>query len=202
MLEQLFLQTILKYSSNQSYNDQCWREIEKQYSSKSRHYHNLIHLEKMFEELEEVKAKIKNLDSLIFAIFYHDIIYKARKSDNEYQSAILFEKRISKTSFEFIQDCKRKIELTKEHLNSDDQEVNYLMDLDLSILGKSPDEYLIYSKNIRQEYIIYPDFLYYKGRRKALESLLNLESLFKTDYFKLKYEEQAQMNLKNELLSL
>jgi predicted metal-dependent HD superfamily phosphohydrolase len=41
------------------------------------------------------------------------------------------------------------------------------LDADLSILGKDLDTYLAYTKMIRKEYSIYPDFLYKPGRKKG-----------------------------------
>ncbi|MBB5267047.1 hypothetical protein [Algibacter amylolyticus] len=202
MIKEKFLNLMTKYSDNEKYNLECWSEIEKHYTSKSRHYHNLEHLENMLIELENVKSQIRNLDTLLFSIYYHDIVYKATRSDNEHQSAIVFEKRINKTSFDGIIDCMNQIEATKEHKHSTDNDTNILLDLDLSVLGKSTEEYSKYSKNIRKEYRVYPDFMYRKGRKKALKNIIELNSIFKTDYFISKYESQAKENLKFELEQL
>lgn len=83
-------------SDNKKYNLECWNEIEKNYSSKSRHYHNLEHLENMFNELNNIESKINDLDTLLFSVYYHDIIYKSTKKDNELQSALIFEKKYLK----------------------------------------------------------------------------------------------------------
>lgn len=202
MLKETFIDLISKYSDNEEYNTKCWFEIEKAYSSKSRHYHNLDHLENLLVELEKVKTAIKDIDSLLFSIFYHDLVYKATKSDNEHQSALLFEKRITKTSFSQIDKCKTQIDLTKEHKPSKETDTNFLLDIDLSILGKSPEVYKKYTEDIRKEYKIYPDFIYRKGRAKVLKSILELEAIFKTDFFKIVYEKQARENLTAELNQL
>lgn len=202
MIKTRFLDLIGKYSDNQEYNLACWTEIHKNYSARSRYYHNLQHITSMIEELYKLESEIEDLDTLLFSIYYHDIIYKSTKSDNEYQSALLFEKRIAKTSFLHLEKCKTQIEATKEHKLSNDSDTNLLIDLDLSVLGKSPEEYIKYSENIRKEYNIYPDFMYKKGRKKVLEHFLNKDSIFKTEYFINRYEQQAINNLKTELLSL
>lgn len=202
MLKDRFLNLMSKYSDDKNYNLQCWNEIEKNYSSKSRYYHNLEHLENMFAELDKVLQQVNKLDSLLFAIYYHDIIYVPTKSDNEHQSALLFKNRISATSFPNLNECIAQIEATKEHKLSRDKDTNILLDLDLSILGKSKEEYQKYCKNIRKEYHIYPDFMYRNGRKKVLLNLLKLDSIYKTDYFKQEYENQAKENLKHELNQL
>lgn len=197
-----FLELITKYSSNENYNIKCWLEIEKNYSSKSRYYHNLEHIENMIIELQSISTKVKNLDAIYFAIFYHDIIYKSTRSDNEYQSAVLFKERISKTSFKYINEVFMQIEETKAHKLSKNNDTNILLDLDLTVLGKSSKDYKIYCKNIRKEYKIYPNFMYKKGRKKALKSILELKSIYKTDFFIHKYEKQARQNLTEELNQL
>ncbi len=202
MLKERFLKLISKYSDDVQYNIECWEEIKKSYSSKYRHYHNLLHIENMLLELENVKSQIKNLDTILFAIYYHDLVYKTTKTDNEYQSAQVFEKRISKTSFHNLRECKAQIESTKHHKHSADDDTNILLDLDLSILGKSPKEYQKYSENIRKEYRIYPDFLYRRGRTKVIKSMLESDSIFKINYFINKYENQARANLRSELQQL
>ena len=156
----------------------------------------------MLAELDEAKFQIDNLDALLFAIYYHDIIYKSTKSDNEHQSALMFEKRISKTSFSFLSECMVQIESTKGHKLLANNDTNILLDLDLSILGKSPKEYKIYCENIRKEYRIYPDFMYKKGRIEVLKNFLELDAIYKTDIFKQEYENQAKENLEVELNQL
>jgi predicted metal-dependent HD superfamily phosphohydrolase len=202
MIKEKFLNLIRKYSKNEDYNLECWNEIENNYSSKSRHYHNLDHLENMLSELSKIQSEVKDLDCLLFAIYYHDIIYKSTKSNNEHQSALTFENRIVKTSFEKLNECMSQIEATKEHKISDDYDTNLLLDLDLSVLGKTSEEYKKYSESIRKEYQIYPDFMYRKGRKKVLKSILELDFIYKTDYFKRMYENQAKENLRLELKQL
>ncbi|WP_245795793.1 hypothetical protein [Epilithonimonas mollis] len=50
----------------------------------------------MILELGEVKDKISDYDSILFSIFYHDIIYKATSKDNEEKSAELTKIRLEK----------------------------------------------------------------------------------------------------------
>lgn len=197
-----FLNLMGKYSESENYNLQCWNEIESNYSSKNRHYHNLEHLENMLSELHKIQSKVENLDTLLFAIYYHDIIYKTTKNDNEQQSALIFENRIKKTSFGNLDKCMCQIRATKAHKLSKDNDTNILLDLDLTILGKSPEEYKRYCDNIRQEYSIYPDFIYRIGRRKILKNILELDFIYKTAFFRQEYENQAKENLIFELKKL
>jgi predicted metal-dependent HD superfamily phosphohydrolase len=178
-----------------------WNEIETRYSEKGRHYHDLLHLENMFKELEDVKGNISDYTAISFSVFYHDVIYDASSKSNEEKSAAKAEKRLSELQFnkDRISIILKQILATKAHQRSDDGDTNYLLDADLSVLGKDFKTYLKYTQNIRKEYSIYPDFLYKPGRRKVLKHFLELESIFKTEYFKEKYEAQAKENIAAEL---
>ncbi|PKF74918.1 hypothetical protein [Chryseobacterium sp. PMSZPI] len=181
-----------------------WNEIETKYTEKGRYYHNLFHLENMFQELEFVKNDISNFTALSFSVFYHDIIYSATSKSNEENSAITAASRLQELgiSQDETQVISAQILATKQHLLSEDHDINYLLDADLSILGKDWKTYLDYTQKIRKEYSIYPDLLYKPGRKKVLKHFLELENLFKTDYFKEKYEVQARKNIKSELCLL
>ena len=91
---------------------------------------------------------------------------------------------------------------TKSHDKHALQDINYLTDADLAILGSEHNTYIHYTNQIRKEYSIFPDILYKKGRKKVLEHFLNMEYIYKTDYFHNQYHDQCISNLKNELLLL
>ena len=55
-----------------------------------------------------------------------------------------------------------------------------------------------YFKNVRKEYIFYPNFVYKNGRKKVIQHFLAMNPIFKTEYFYDKYEFQAKENLLKE----
>jgi len=201
MLTQIFLQLTARYSKDSGLANNLWLEIFTMYSESKRHYHTVTHLENLLAELTEVRTKIEDWDTVLFALFYHDAIYKSTSSTNEEDSAKLAEKRLSEIGFpdEKIKICRDMILATKHHKSSEFQDINYFTDADLSILGKSWDVYQNYIQQIREEYSIYPDFMYISGRKKALESFLNMDRIFKTEPFYKKYEVQARKNIENEI---
>lgn len=203
-LNHQFEQLCSSFTNDQQLINSFWKEIETKYSEKGRHYHNLFHLENMFQELEAVKANISDFTAISFSVFYHDIIYDATSKSNEEKSAVKAEKRLSElhVNNDKISIISEQILATKSHQKSDHADTNYLLDADLSVLGKDFKTYMEYTQNIRREYSIYPDFLYKPGRKKVLKHFLELESIFKTEYFKNKYEIQAKENIKAEILLL
>ncbi|MEJ5051938.1 hypothetical protein WH221_19085 [Chryseobacterium culicis] len=200
-LNQQFEQLCFSFTNDQQLINSLWKEIETRYSEKGRHYHNLFHLENMFHELEAVKANISDFTAVSFSVFYHDIIYDATSKSNEEKSAVKAEKRLSElhVNNDKISIISEQILATKSHQQSDHGDTNYLLDADLSVLGKDFKTYMEYTQNIRREYSIYPDFLYKPGRKKVLKHFLELESIFKTEYFKNTYEVQAKENIAAEL---
>ena len=78
----------------------------------------------------------------------------------------------------------------------------YLLDFDLSILGKDWETYKNYTQQVRQEYKIYPDFLYNPGRKKVLLHFLERETLYFTESYKTQFENKARENIKRELETL
>lgn len=188
---------------NTTLAEELWTEIETNYTNKTRHYHNLTHIYNMLLQAETYKTEIKDLEALQFAIWYHDIVYKSSKKDNEEKSALLAEKRLKSINFDLkrIENIKKLIISTKKHeLVIDKNRDNaYLLDIDLSILGSDWDTYQKYISNIRKEYKIYPDFIYKPGRKNVLKHFLDRKTLYFTNSFRGKYEIQARENLKKEI---
>lgn len=200
-LKEIFSNLLINYTTNSSLINELWDEVEKNYSGKNRHYHTLQHLENLLITLTEVKSEIQHWESILFTLFYHDIIYTALKSDNEENSALLAEKRMQQLSVsnDIIERCKNQILATKSHSKSTDSDTNYFTDADLSVLGQPWEIYSLYYKNVRKEYAIYPDFIYNPGRKKVIQHFLSMNSIYKTDYFYNQFEKVAKENLMKEL---
>lgn len=100
---------------------------------------------------------------------------------------------------EIIKNCKTQILATKKHKENSDSDTNFFIDADLSIFGQPDDIYENYRKNVRLEYLYYPSVIFNKGRIQILNNSLKQDSIFKTNYFKNKFEEQAKVNLNKEI---
>jgi len=200
MLKTIFQQLIVKYFTDIPLAESLWQEIENKYSV-DRYYHNLHHLENMYFELEQVKKIIVDWDTVVFALFYHDIIYNPASTDNEEKSAEVATATLSAITFpkDQIEKCEAIILATKSHIEFADSDFNYFTDADLSILGQSWEVYLLYAHNIRKEYSAYPDLIYKSGRKKILSDFLKKDRIYKTNFFSLKFEKSARENLKQEM---
>lgn len=181
--------------------ERFWREIETAYSSKSRVYHNLEHLTNLLAELDTVQDLVEDMETILWSVFYHDVIYNVRRQDNEEQSAELAVERMTSLNIpeERVKRCKDQIVATKSHDIASENDTNLFTDADLAVLGKDWDTYQTYFKAIRKEYRIYPNLLYKPARKKVLKHFLTMPFIFKTAHFRNLYEEQARKNLNREI---
>lgn len=201
ILENTWTTLLRHYDAPNTLSSSLWQEIHKKYSSRGRHYHDLTHLSHLLKELSPIRSSLHDWHAIRFSIYYHDIIYNARRSDNEEKSALLAGRRMQELAVPpaTIEKTLHIIRATRQHLQSPDGDTNYFLDADLSTLGQPWEVYRQYFKNIRKEYSIYPDLLYIPGRRKVLNHFLDMPRIFKTEYFSSKYEEMAKANLRQEL---
>jgi predicted metal-dependent HD superfamily phosphohydrolase len=192
-----------KYTNNTSLADKLWEKIEANYSAENRHYHNLSHLDYMADQAMRYQNNLSDLDTILLSIFYHDIIYNVIRKDNEIKSADIAREQLSQLGVptDKIAKCHTQILATQKHALSSNADTNYLLDFDLAILGERPSDYEEYTRKIRKEYAVYPDFLYRRGRKKVLQHFLAMNRIFKTDAFYERYEQTARDNLKIELLT-
>lgn len=202
MIKSLFYNFSIQYGCKIDLVDSQWAKIDKAYCASSRKYHNMHHLEAMYGHLVEVKEFIQDWPSIMYALIFHDVVYNVLKKDNEEKSAAYarhFLEQIPNISIDAIELVNNCIVATKAHHYNANMDINFLLDADLSILGAQWPEYEKYYHRIRQEYKYYPDFLYNPGRIKVLEHFVNMDQIYKTDYFKNRMEVRAKENLKREL---
>ena len=147
---------------------------------------------------------LENWDTVLFSLYYHDIIYNPLKTTNEEKSAAFAENRMQLIGVPqmTIENCVRQILATKKHLLSADNDTNIFIDADLSILGQPWNVYANYYTQVRNEYALYPDMIYKPGRKKVLLHFLQMERIFKTDYFFERFEATSKENLHRELKEL
>lgn len=201
-LKQKFSGVLASIGFDENEIKQNWLDLETTYSTKSRHYHNLIHIKDMVECFEIYLDKLQFPNEVLFSIFYHDYVYKSSKKDNELKSAEYAVKTLPKETDLNSQLVFDMICATQQHQHNEIEDINWLIDFDLKVLARDWDDYKIYFEQIRKEYRIYPDFLYKPGRAKALKHFLDNEFIFQTEEFRKLYEEKARVNIKKEILLL
>lgn len=182
-----------------------WLEIASSYQHADRAYHNLVHLSDMLVLSAKYRSYLEAPELLALSIWFHDLVYKVERKDNEKQSAEKAKQYLeySRLSATAIEQVYQSILATQQHqLSSTYLDLPYLLDFDLAVLGRDEESYQRYALQIRKEYHIYPDELYQPGRKKVLQHFLARESLYFTPIGQELWEEKARVNLKMELSSL
>jgi len=195
---------------------QWWAVIRDNMSQPSRSYHDLTHLEAMFhylDELERLPGGVQDSHLVQFAVFFHDVIYDATRSDNEAASARLFEsfchlaRGAAGAAWALsLQDeghVVAWIERTAKHL--DGPAVGPLaqfLDMDLAVLGLPLPRYLRYAEYVRKEYHHYEDLAFLRGRARVLTGFLSAGCLYFSPAMAQHLESQARTNLAFEIEQL
>ena len=198
-LQQTYSELLLEIGFPENDIHQNWLDLEKAYLKKSRHYHNLTHIQDMIYSYEKYSDQLQFPNEVLYSIFYHDYIYVSSKKDNELKSAeyaIKILPKNAKLDSKMVFDA---IVATQLHQQNKIEDINWLIDFDLKVLAGDWEYYKIYFGQIRKEYRIYPDFLYKPGRAKALKHFLENEFIFQTKTFRNLFEEKARINIEKEI---
>ncbi|SKA40508.1 Predicted metal-dependent phosphohydrolase, HD superfamily [Chitinophaga eiseniae] len=190
------------YTANTALVQKALTDILTAYQAPGRHYHNLQHITQLLTLHHTYAGQLKAPDTVLYAIFFHDIVYDVQQRDNEQQSALAAGEYLRQTGFPTadINAVEEFIVATQTHVNTlQHSDLDYFLDFDLQILGTPPDNYQAYAQQIRQEYSIYPDNLYHPGRKKVLQHFMEMPAIYRTPAFQQQYETQARQNIQAEI---
>ncbi|WP_315720461.1 MULTISPECIES: phosphohydrolase [unclassified Bradyrhizobium] len=168
------------------------------YSAPGRHYHDLRHVEDCLAWLDRVAGlDARDREILTLAIWWHDVVYDPRRSDNEEQSAVLAERHVAP---DMRDEVARLIRLTRTHdVAAGDRRGALLVSIDLAILGADQASYDAYADAIRREYAHVPDDAYRTGRAAVLERFANRPVIYPDADFAAALDQKARANLLREL---
>jgi len=171
-----------------------------QYSGSDRHYHNARHIVSMLDGFDILKAKFAQPLAAELAIFFHDVIYDAARSDNEAQSATkMNEKLCGFVDDAIVASAAFSIEATRKHASTPAPDTNLILDLDMAILAQPWPVYAQYAQAVMREYLpVYGEEAYRQGRPKLfLEPTIAHGDVFLTDDF-MHMNQRAIGNMQRE----
>jgi predicted metal-dependent HD superfamily phosphohydrolase len=180
-------------------------ELETRYRERHRAYHTLAHVATMVGTVDELRVLVTEPDAVTLAVWYHDAVYRPRRTDNEAASARLAEGHLQSLGVDSstIDRVTCLILTTATHTPVPDLlDSGAFLDADLAILGMDPMTYDAYAKAIRREYRWVPAPLYRRERARVLERFLGRGSLYFTEPMRRRLEAQARANLARELGTL
>lgn len=170
-------------------------DLTRRYTEPHRKYHDMRHIADMLCK----GAALGLTEVQVMAIWFHDAVYEPGNKDNEEDSADLAVQKLIAAGWpvERAQEVAEIIRDTKGHKPST-EESKKVLDLDLSTLGGSWEDYQRNGRNIREEYGSMSDEDWNKGRGEWLREMLERERLFWTEWG-TPLEEQARKNLQRDL---
>jgi len=180
-------------------NGTVWETLAAHYSEPHRHYHNLAHIDSMLDLLMSLEAGEPALE---LAIWFHDVIYDPKATDNEERSARFFQTSLGHALHPALAADVVRLILATQHSapRTGLADEDLIRDIDLSILAAPPETYRTYAAAIRKEYAHVPDEAFSKGRAAVLNHFL-ASPVFTTPAF-IGKEQAARSNLGSELVSL
>eukprot|EP00658_Telonema_sp_P-2_P008826 TRINITY_DN1333_c0_g1_i5.p1 TRINITY_DN1333_c0_g1~~TRINITY_DN1333_c0_g1_i5.p1 ORF type:complete len:362 (-),score=83.88 TRINITY_DN1333_c0_g1_i5:414-1499(-) len=161
-----------------------------------RHYHSLVHVDKMLSLLTEFKQDLMRPDALELAVWFRDLQYDptAPAGENEQQSVDMVHQFGVEVEEALAQDdCCLHVDhilgsegrkLVSSFIISDlstgqplgnRSDAAHFQDFQLSVLASDPKEYEQYSRWIRTEYQHIPMSIYRERRLETIELFLSME---------------------------
>jgi predicted metal-dependent HD superfamily phosphohydrolase len=178
-------------------------DLVKRYGEPHRHYHDLRHVSRCLEELDEVRGQADHPFEVELAIWLHDAVYDPKQSDNEEASARYAKETlgrlIQKEQLERVHSLIMETRHAEPPRNNDER---LIADIDLAILGRPAEEYQEYEDGVRQEYGWVQEERFKAGRAEVLARFLAREHIYHTGHFREKYEENARANLSHSISTL
>lgn len=184
--------------------EQAFCRLAAMHAAPGRHYHNLDHVKNCLAELDSVRRTVAHADLVELALWYHDAIYDTHAHDNEARSAQLaYDVCVAAhLPSEIACPVKELILATRHTASPTSVDAEYMVDIDLAILGKPEAAFDDYEGKIRQEYAWVADDQFKKGRTAVLRTFLERHSIYATDIFSARYEAQARKNLQRSIDAL
>ena len=199
-LDEIWQQVWQTLAPNQAMPD--LQAVLNAYAQPQRHYHTVQHLQECLQWWQRCQEQMRHPAEVALALFYHDIVYEPKRSDNELQSANTM---LAQLQPYLPSDSTERIYRwilatahpgTQPDMNQeDDQDLKWVLDIDLGILSADAERFQEYERQIRMEYRHVPLLIYRCKRRQILRDFAQTEYLYHTDYFRQQLEKVAKANL-------
>lgn len=143
--------------------------VTEELTSGHRHWHGLVHHGRLIETLGRADLAPIDRQRLAWAALFHDLVYDARRADNEERSAAL----VDRWTDDALGASVRALILASKHhdLNTDAVTRLFLL-ADMDVLWTADRNlYTFYADGIRREYAHVADADYRAGRNAVLTNL-------------------------------
>jgi predicted metal-dependent HD superfamily phosphohydrolase len=172
-----------------------YRRLRRAWSGMGRYYHTLTHLGACLREFDGAASLAERPAEVELALWYHDAVYRTWRKDNETQSADWVARALRAAPIDSAERVRQMV-LATAHVDEEfGGDTALVLDVDLAILGRSPDVYAQFERAIRREYWWVPRKRYVAGRARLLARFLERSTIYQHDLFYQRYETQARINI-------
>ncbi|MGP1629584.1 MAG: HD domain-containing protein [Giesbergeria sp.] len=184
------------------------RRLLQSWSRWPRAYHDTTHLHACLQHLHTVQRDLpevlQNPAAVGLALWFHDAVYWPWRTLNEERSAdwatrFLRAQTLPPTFVDTVHQHILDTRHTPGPLTGDAQ---WVVDIDLAVLGQDAAVYGQFERNVRREYFFVRRSRYVAGRSAVLQSFLDRPRIYGTDWFADRYEAAARHNLTLALAAL
>lgn len=176
------------------------------YREPHRRYHDATHLEDCLREFDRIPRPLPAAGEIELALWFHDAVYVVGAADNEVRSA--------RWAARFLRDAGaatgtagwvHDLVMATRHADAGEPSTDaarWVVDVDLSILGRSARTYDRFERRIREEYRVVPEATFRQRRAALLRGFLARPRIYHTPFFHDAYEIPARANLERTVQSL
>ena len=174
-----------------------YRKVIRSWKSWGRRYHTLEHLNACLRQFDEVRDLAQHPAEIELALWFHDAVYKTRKSDNEAKSAQWAADFLQShgAASDVIRRVSNLVLATAHSVGELTGDAALTVDIDLSILGQTAEIYAQFERNVRREYWWVPKKRFIAGRTAILKSFLDRPAIFHWPVMREKFEARSRENL-------
>ena len=172
-----------------------------------RRYHGSAHLLACLQALEAVATQCEHPNAVAWALWFHDAVYWPWSRRNEQRSADWA--RDSALALGLPAGFAQRVHalvMATAHLaapaGDEGIDADWVVDIDLGILGQAPATYERYARDVRREYFWITRSRFRRGRAAVLSHFLAQPTIYRTPHFRQLLEDRARDNLQRELAAL
>jgi predicted metal-dependent HD superfamily phosphohydrolase len=183
---------------------QAFDQLRQRYDEPHRAYHTREHLEHCLSLLAGARSQCEHPDEVALALWFHDAIYEPLRSGNEAASAdwLVEVARTAGVAETSIARMHALVMATRHDAPVQRHDESILVDIDLAILGATPERFDAYEAQIRREYRWAPGPIYKAGRTRILQAFLDRPAIYATAMFHRRFEQAARANIARSLARL
>ncbi len=174
------------------------------YRDPARFYHGLSHLVECLRLWREWREHSGKPDEIAIALWFHDALYDTARHDSEARSArwALDALTAGGVPFDTVRRIRDLVIATRPNESPSNDDARLMIDIDMAILGASPDRYERYEADLQREHSHMAEFIYRRKRLEVLKSLNTRQRIFQSDAARHTLEAQARENIARSISKL